>query len=85
MFSLLGSMLRWFVRFCQGILPVSPFANLTLTNVSTGLGWLNWLVPMQDIVALFDVWLTGVALWYLYKFLYKRMGGVRAALTGVNG
>lgn len=82
MFTLLGKVLQWFVSMCQSVLPHSPFADMTFQSIGQALGWFNWLVPMGDIVALFDLWLAAVALWYLYKFLYRQIGGVKAAVTG---
>lgn len=40
----------------NSVLPASPFQDLTLPNtVLTGLGWLNWVLPIGDMLTLMGV------------------------------
>lgn len=83
MFSIISTFLRWFVGSALSILPASPFANFSIdAGFPLALGWLNWIVPVGDILGLLDVWLLAAASWMLFKFLYRRMGGLANALTG---
>lgn len=45
------------------LLPDSPFAGYiqSLESMSTGLGWLNWLVPMSDFSAILVLWIIAGA------------------------
>lgn len=43
------------VRFLTGALPRSPFSDLALgEDVHDMLGWLNWIVPVGDMLVLFN-------------------------------
>lgn len=65
------------VDFLTSFLPESPFANLgaTLEGAATGIGWLNWLVPVSSMLGLLSAWLVGLAAYmaayYAYLALYK--------------
>lgn len=72
MFTLLGMLVRWIVGTAVKLLPESPLRDVALGDgLGTGLGWLNWLVPMRSIVALVDVWLVAVLAWRLYKVVSR--------------
>lgn len=72
MFTLLGMLVRWIVGTAAKLLPESPLRDVVLGDgLGTGLGWLNWLVPMRAIVALVDVWLVAVLAWRLYKVVSR--------------
>lgn len=52
-----------FVAWLVGVLPASPFQGLILglgSDELVWLGWLNWLVPVGDIVFTFELWLAAV-------------------------
>ena len=61
------------VDFLTGVLPQSPFSNLTLSqDVHNYLGWLNWIVPIGDMLTLFGLVLAAylvarVAIWLVNK------------------
>lgn len=39
------------------VFPESPFSQLVMSEaVQTGLGWLNWLLPINQIAVLFNAW-----------------------------
>lgn len=70
--SLFGSLLSWLAS----VLPASPFASLSLSlsGVANALGWLNWVVPVGDMLTLFAAWLACVAVWQAVSFVTKRWG-----------
>lgn len=54
------------------ILPLSPFADFITTLDSLPyLGWLNWFIPIGDMLRVFAVWLTAVGLFYGYSILLR--------------
>lgn len=56
----------------SAFLPVSPFAGLTLpAEYDTALGWLNWILPVGDMLGMFGVWLSGVVLYVAVRYLLK--------------
>lgn len=62
--------------FLNGVLPDSPFQGLIESNegVITALGWLNWFVPVGQLLAIFGVYLVALAAWQ----------AVDMALDGIN-
>lgn len=54
------------------ILPLSPFVDFIATLDSLPyLGWLNWFIPIGDMLRVFAVWLTAVGLFYGYSILLR--------------
>lgn len=61
------------VGFLTGVLPKSPFSELTLAeDVHNMLGWLNWIVPIGDMLALFNAVLVVYLLARAAVFLVNR-------------
>lgn len=55
-------------------LPQSPFADITLDGATgDALGWLNWVVPFGDIMALFAAWLAVVLVVWGVRFVIKHV------------
>jgi len=51
-----------------GLLPRSPFLMLHewgLTNEQ--MMWLNWLIPISEMVVISQTWLVAIGLYYLYS------------------
>lgn len=83
MFSILSQLMRWLVGLAVQLLPASPFRDFVAPEGwALGMGWLNWLVPVSDMLGLFDAWLIGCAAWMGYRWLYRRMGGLASVFTG---
>lgn len=57
----------------SAFLPVSPiqtFANDGLGNLPMqALGWLNWVIPMQDMLGIFTIWIEAYLLFITVKFI----------------
>jgi len=47
------------------LLPDSPFNLINNSAVSEYMGFLNWIVPMSEIVAILQVWTVAVATYYV--------------------
>lgn len=70
MFTLLGTLIQWIVTMAVRFLPVSPIQQIELgEGVQQGLAWLNWLVPISDMLAIMDVWLLALLAWRVYRFV----------------
>ena len=59
------------VGWLVGVLPSSPFANisLSLSAVPNALGWLNWVVPVGDCLQLYAAWLACASAWQVAQFV----------------
>ncbi len=65
--SLLMSALTWVVQF----LPDSPFQVINNSDVQSFMGTLNWILPMSQIVAELQLWITAVAVYYVYQIVLR--------------
>ena len=54
------------------ILPMSPFRGFIQSiGQLPYLGWLNWFIPIQDLITIFGAWLGAVAIFYLYQIVLR--------------
>lgn len=56
------------------VLPTSPFSGFIgnfRSVFAPYLGWLNWCIPIHDFLVIFNVWLSAVALFYLYSIIMR--------------
>lgn len=62
MIDVILSFLTGILGFLNGILPDSPFQDIIEGNelMLDALGWLNWLVPISDLLAIFSVYLVAL-------------------------
>lgn len=57
MIAIIGAILVAFFGMLALLLPASPFASITSSPAyDTALGWLNWLLPINDMLTLFIAW-----------------------------
>ena len=68
-------MLLFFERAKQwlmGMLPTSPFRDFLDRFADIPyLSYLNWVVPVADILAVMAVWLTAIGIFYLCSILLR--------------
>lgn len=57
----------------QKYLPLSPFREAIQEFDVFGLnvGWLNWVIPVQDIVKVTLVWLGAIATFYVFQIILR--------------
>lgn len=76
MFSAILSFFTGLVGYLLSHLPASPFANLVLGGdnlpISKMLGWVNWLIPVQDMFALFLLWLAAAVTYSVIRWIIKK-------------
>lgn len=59
------------VQFVFGILPNSPFTILDNSPIAEWLGTLNFFVPVSEIIAICELWLVSVGLYYIYQIVLR--------------
>jgi len=71
-FNWLTSKLAYVVDFIMMMLPDSPFVALSKdADIQQVLGWLNWIIPVSSMVAILEVWLTAIAIFYVYQLILR--------------
>lgn len=67
----------WLERFAGSllqVLPRSPFAeivSLPEAVLPQWLRWLNWFVPVAEILSVFAAWLVAYGLYLLYRIILR--------------
>ena len=47
-------------------LALSPFTRINdITATNEVLGFINWLIPLNEMIAVMELWLAAIALWYV--------------------
>lgn len=74
--GLLTGVVGWLVSH----LPASPFASLVLGDfgelpVSKMLGWVNWLIPMEEMLGLFMLWIVACGVFAAVRWLVRKYTG----------
>lgn len=68
----LGSIWDKFTDGLLAVLPRSPFSEFIgyFENLPY-LGWLNWIVPIKEILLVFSAYLAAVAVYYLWSIVLR--------------
>lgn len=72
-------MLEWFQQLMaqfgqslQSVLPLSPFRDLIDgIELSDGLSWLNWFIPVGQMLSVLALWLAAYAVYLLYRIVLR--------------
>lgn len=72
--GLLGTVFGWL----GGLLPDSPFTGYVQVTegMRQGLAWLNWLVPISEMLVILGLWIAAVALFTAVKVAFGMTAGV---------
>lgn len=65
--SNLMNALTWVIE----LLPDSPFQAISNADVNEFMGGLNWIIPLDKIVAELELWLTAVVIFYAYQIILR--------------
>lgn len=86
MIAFLLQLVTGLMSWLSDVLPASPFSDivLALDGVGQAIGWLNWLVPVTDMAALFGVWLLAAAIWQVVNFVLKRFSSTLSIFGGAK-
>lgn len=74
MFDALSDTLVSFAVSVIELFPASPFGVLDELSGSVAYEWLqfvNWFVPIGTFVGIFEAWLSGVAIYYIYQIVLR--------------
>lgn len=52
-------------------LPKSPFSLIDNSAIKDFLGYLNWIVPINSILAIGEAWLVAVGIFYIYSIALR--------------
>lgn len=72
-------MLDWFLELLNKfgnmivrLLPTSPVQKfLSMFEDIPYLSYLNWFIPVSSILVVMEVWLSAIALFYLYSIILR--------------
>lgn len=59
------------VNWVVDLLPQSPFIGLDSSIISEWLGYINYFIPVGQMMSIFALWLSAVGLWYLYRWIFR--------------
>lgn len=88
MIAFITGLLHTIFGFFSSLLPDSPFQDMfTMTEaMSTGLGWLNWLFPVNECLGLFLAWLALMVVVVGARIIFlKAYNGVNKTLNDNGG
>ena len=59
------------IGFIFAILPNSPFGSVSLSPISKWLGYLNYLLPIGEIISILTLWGSCVGVYYIYQIALR--------------
>ena len=84
MLNFLTGLISGILGFLNGVLPDSPFQSFLqgAQGLQTGLGWLNWVVPIGDMILVFTAWLAVLLVWASVDMALGKSTGIFGKLVG---
>lgn len=72
MIDFMSSLLNKFLEWVLALLPTSPFTEFinTCSDIPY-LGWLNWFIPVGQMIAIGEAWLVAIGLFYMYSIVLR--------------
>lgn len=72
MLDFMNQLFAKFADALKSVLPVSPFAPyIDQVKNFPYLRYINWFVPVSEILAVSATWLTAVILFYVYSIILR--------------
>ncbi|MEM0173670.1 MAG: hypothetical protein QXI16_04090 [Sulfolobaceae archaeon] len=72
LFNWITSSLDYVLSFVLAMLPDSPFQIITRNNtVIEYLGYVNYFIPMTEILGILQLWITAVGVYYVYQAILR--------------
>lgn len=68
------NIIKTFFAKIYGLLPDSPFQTFfagRLGPLEDILGWLNWFIPFDICFKITEIWVAGIAAYYLFMIIKK--------------
>ena len=76
--SMFQGLIDWFFNALKGILiavlsllPDSPFNLIDNTVIGQYLNYINWIIPMNQIIAILELWVVAIAIFYVYQAIMR--------------
>lgn len=67
-----SSIFNTFAKYLKEVLPLSPFTEfIDWFSDLPFLGWLNWFFPVKEAMQILVVWLSAIAIFYLYSIILR--------------
>lgn len=84
MLSGLLGMIGTFFGWLGGLLPDSPFAGVVSVtdDLRQGLAWLNWLVPISDMLVVLGLWIAATLAFVVVKNALGMTANVGGKVAG---
>lgn len=68
----MGELFQQFGNVIQNILPGDPFIGYIQKLQSLPyLGWLNWFIPVRELLTIFGIWLGAYIAFLAYQLIYR--------------
>ena len=84
MLSALSGLLGMVFGWLGALFPASPFASAVQVteNMRLGLSWLNWVVPVGEMLAIMGLWIAAMFAVTAVKVALRMVGGVGGKVAG---
>jgi flagellar biosynthesis protein FliQ len=67
-----STMLNNVLAVVAQVLPDSPFQAISkIPEVTAVLGFVNWVVPLSEMMAIFQAWITAIVVFYVYQIVLR--------------
>lgn len=53
------------------ILPNSPFSSISLNPIANFLGYMNYFIPVVEIVSILTLWGSAIGIYYIYQIALR--------------
>ena len=85
MLSWLSTLLSGILGFFNDVLPDSPFQDVLqgAEDLQMGLAWLNWLIPVGDMLGIFLAYLAVLLIWAAVDFAFSK--GEKGVFSMIGG
>ena len=72
MIDFMSTLLDKFLEWVLALLPTSPFTEfINACSDIPYLGWLNWFIPVGQMIAIGEAWLVAIGLFYMYSIVLR--------------
>lgn len=81
--AIISSLVTFVLNFLLSVLPLSPFAGLKLDGeVHTAIGWLNWVVPFNEMTTMLLAWIAAATLVTVVGYVLDNIEKIETWLFG---
>lgn len=59
------------LTFIFALLPNSPFNLIDMSSLTNFIGYLNYLIPVTEIVSILTLWTSCIGIYYIYQIVLR--------------